>query len=116
MANWMDQVDIIAVWQKSKDKDVSLLNFEDIKEVSDAIVKELKTINPLNEEDKTDIAELVDNFSLLSENCAENTDVFESDEDAVINFNLFMNDLYNWGDILINSEKNQKRCWIATNF
>ncbi len=101
MANWQRKLELQPEWEKVKNDEIS------IQEMSSVIAKRLKALKPLPwdfAEDKR--LELVEEFEWL----AESSDVDRDD------FDNWLNDLYDWGDIHIDGGvfNGRKVCWINT--
>ena len=102
MANWIRTLDIRDAWKQANEHEIPVFKLASV--VADRLSKQA----PIPDEHAENLRqELIDDFQALAE---DECDSFEE-------FNYYMNDLYNWGDISLDGKFNGKKvCWIATNF
>lgn len=99
MANWQRRLDIRDVWDKAG-KEMT------VQELAAVIAKRLKALNPFGDEDiDNQRDEMVEGFQSFSDDKEGTKDEFDS----------LMSELYDWGDIALDSAWPPKKvCWIAT--
>lgn len=97
MANWQRRLDIRDVWDKDK---------MTVQELAAVIANRLKALNPFGDEYiDNQREELVDEFQSFS----------EDKEGTKGEFDSLMSELYDWGDISLDSAWPPKKvCWIST--
>lgn len=102
MANWQRKLDLLDVWGKAQDEEIST------KELSGIVADRLAALPDFGiEHIDIEKEDLVNEFRLLSEEEGIGFDEF--------NFIFAM--LYNWADQTIDGKFNGKKvCWVATNF
>jgi len=98
MANWQSTLNIANDWQKCQRNEITLI------ELSKVIASKLEKIRDLDNQEINEEKEcLITEFKL-----------FEGDSRD--DFDELMEQLYNWGDILLdnNSWPRKRVCWIKT--
>src|SRR5687768_8620018 len=101
MADWQRTLDIVDIWNQAQDEEITP------QQLAAIIAKRLDKLQNFHDSVIDGIkSHLIEQFKLLSEN--EDTE----DEDE---FNILMNDLYNWADISLDGKFGGKKvCWIKT--
>lgn len=95
MANWSRTLDIKDVWQRAEADEIS------VQELSKVIAERLSKIKYSNKIVQEELGYLIENFEILAEDEEVSEDTFD----------MFMNDLYNFGDMEL--ENGYKILWIA---
>lgn len=97
MSKWLHKLDLQDIWKKYDSNDMT------VSEIGKEIAERVRKLKCYKKYEDI-LEEIVLNFEFV-EDLAE--------------FNSFMNELYDWGDIKIGQQKGifkDKLCWIATRF
>lgn len=96
MANWINEIDIVDIWNKPINEEYT------IQQLSKDIAEKLSNINYKNSNIENEKRDLIDCFLDLS----------TQEELTDKEFDSLMDELYNWADQSLDSNKNV--CWIKT--
>lgn len=96
MANWINEIDIVDIWNKTINEEYT------IQQLSKDIAEKLSNINYKNSNIENEKRDLIDCFLDLS----------TQEELTDKEFDSLMDELYNWADQSLDSNKNV--CWIKT--
>jgi len=106
MTQWQRTLNLLPEWSEASDDELSLKN------LSKVIADRLENLVPFT----GDLEYIEDEKEILIEDFRNLAD---SDDEDVEEFDYFMENLYDWGDMVINVNKNnplhaKKVCWIKT--